>query len=180
MSTLTKILIVLLTIASIFLCGIVVTYVGSATNYKEAYESRRNEVNRLRASEQAKEKDLNDAVKKFQDRETELNQTIKSLQGQTIQLQTELADAKRSRDDALQRLNNWAGITEDFQKTNQNQGEMLKKALAEVVQLNASQDQNQKELQDRAMALLEKMALIDQLEKESRRLREENTINRIA
>jgi hypothetical protein len=175
LSTLTKILIVLLTISSIFLCGIVVAYVGSADNYKEAFESRKNEVNRLRQSEQAKEKELNDAVNKFQERENELNQTIKSLQGQTIQLKTELADAKRSRDDAIQRLNNWAGITEDFQKTNQQQGEMLKKALAEVVQLNASQDHNQKELQDRALAILEKMALIDQLEKESRRLREQNT-----
>jgi hypothetical protein len=176
LSTLTKILIVLLTISSIFLCGIVVTYVGSATNYKEAFESRKNEVNRLKQSEQAKETELNDAVKKFQNRENELNQTIKSLEGQTIQLKTELADAKRSRDDAIQRINNWAGITEDFQKTNQDQGQMLKKALAEVVQLNASQDQNQKELQERALALLEKMALIDQLEKESRRLREENTV----
>lgn len=175
MSTLTKILIVLLTISSIFLCGIVVAYVGSATNYKEAFENRKNEINRLKQNEQAKEKELNDAVKKFQESENELNQTIKTLDGRRIQLETELADAKRSRDDAVQRLNNWAGITEDFQKTNQNQGEMLKKALAEVVQLNASEDQNQKELQERALAILEKMALIEQLEKESRRLREENT-----
>ena len=39
MSPLTKILIVLLTLSSIFLCGIVVTYVGNADNYKEQYKS---------------------------------------------------------------------------------------------------------------------------------------------
>lgn len=35
MSTLTKILIVLLTLSSIFLCGIVVTYVANAEDYKQ-------------------------------------------------------------------------------------------------------------------------------------------------
>ncbi len=48
MSTLTKILIVLLTISSIFLCGIVVTYVGSATNYKKSYEDRKRDIDSLR------------------------------------------------------------------------------------------------------------------------------------
>jgi len=175
LSTLTKILIVLLTITSIFLCGIVVTYVGSAQNYKEQYENRQSQINSLKQSEASKEKELNDAVKKFQERETELNEKIKSLEGERIQLKTQLADAERGKNDALQRVNNWASITENFQKTYDEQGRMLKDSLADVAKLNAEQDQNQRELQERANALLEKMGLIDQMEKESRRLREENT-----
>ena len=175
MSTLTKILIVLLTISSIFLCGIVVTYVASAKNHKEAFDNRKNQIDRLQESERATEAKFNETVKLSQEREIELKKTIAALEGQINQLNTELAGAKSSRDDALQRINNWASITEDFQKTYDEQGQMLKKALADVVTLSAEQDQNQKELQEKALALLENMALINQLEKDSRRLREENT-----
>ena len=43
MSNLTKVLIVLLTISSIFLCGIVVTYVANADNYRQKYDNLRND-----------------------------------------------------------------------------------------------------------------------------------------
>ena len=43
MSKLTKILIVLLTISSIFLCGIVVTYVANADDYRQENKSLRKE-----------------------------------------------------------------------------------------------------------------------------------------
>ena len=42
MSTLTKVLIVLLTLASIFLCGIVVTYVANAADFKEKYDNQQS------------------------------------------------------------------------------------------------------------------------------------------
>ena len=48
MSTLTKVLIVLLTIASIFLCGIVVTYVASAENYKDKWQTLQSSERRAR------------------------------------------------------------------------------------------------------------------------------------
>ena len=43
LSTLTKVLVVLVSLISIFLCGIVVTYVANSSNYKELYTQEQKE-----------------------------------------------------------------------------------------------------------------------------------------
>jgi uncharacterized protein YlxW (UPF0749 family) len=173
LSTLTKILIILLTISSIFLCGVVVTYVGSAVNYKEKYESRQNQINSLMRSKEATENTLNKKIEQSQQKEAELNKTIKSLQADINRLEAELADATRKRDDAIQRMENWQAIAMDFSKTTETQVKLAKDALNEKNIIDAERIESLKELEERTAALIEKMALIDQLEKESRRLREE-------
>ena len=45
MSTLTKILVVLLTVSVIALCPVVATYVATANNYKELYENQKKDIN---------------------------------------------------------------------------------------------------------------------------------------
>ena len=175
MSTLTKILIVLLTFSSIFLCGIVVTYVGSAENFKEQYENQKTQVNSLRQTKQAAEENLNKTIKQAQERESELNQTIQTLRADINRLNAELTDAQNKREDAIQRADNWQAIATDFSKTTEMQVKLAKDALNDRNQIDAERIQNLKELEERTASLIEKMALIDQLEKESRRLREENT-----
>lgn len=175
MSTLTKILIVLLTISTILLCGIVVTYVGSADNYKEQFDSQKNQINSLRQTKTAAEDNLNKTIKQAQEREAELGNTIKSLQADINKLRTDLTDAQTRREDALQRADNWQAIAMDFSKTTEMQVKLAKDALNDRNQIDAERIQNLKELEERTTSLIEKMALIDQLEKESRRLREENT-----
>ena len=174
MSTLTKILIVLLTISSIFLCGIVITYVASDVNYKEKYESRENQINSLRQSKEATEKTLNKTIEQRDQKEAELNKTINSLKEDINRLETELANATRKRDDAIQRMENWQAIAMDFSKTTETQVKLAKDALNEKNIIDEERIKNLKELEERTAALIEKMALIDQLGKESRRLREEN------
>ncbi len=175
MSTLTKILIVLLTISTILLCGIVVAYVGSADNYKEKFDSQKNQVNSLRQTKTAAEENLNKTIKQAQERDAELGNTIKSLQADINKLRTDLTDAQNKRDDAIQRMDNWQAIAMDFSKTTETQVKLAKDALNDRNQIDAERIQNLKELEERTASLIEKMALIDQLEKESRRLREENT-----
>jgi len=175
LSTLTKILIVLLTFSSIFLCGIVVTYVGSAENFKEQYENQKTQVNSLRQTKQAAEENLNKTIKQAQERESELNQTIQTLRADINRLNAELTDAQNKREDAIQRADNWQAIATDFSKTTEMQVKLAKDALNDRNQIDAERIQNLKELEERTASLIEKMALIDQLEKESRRLREENT-----
>ncbi len=175
MSTLTKILIILLTISSIFLCGIVVTYVGSATNYKEQYDNQRNRIRALTESENAAKEDRNKTIEQARERNIELNNTIKSLQADINKLKTDLTDAIRKRDDAIQRMDNWQAIAMDFSKTTETQVKLAKDALNDRNVIDAERIKNLKELEERTSSLIQKMALIDQLEKESRRLREENT-----
>ncbi len=175
MSTLTKILIVLLTISSIFLCGSVVTYVGSAVNYKEKFETRQNQINSLRRTKEATENTLNKTIEQSQQKEAKLNESIKSLQADINRLQADLADATRKRDDVIQRMENWQAIAMDFSKTTETQVKLAKDALNDKNTIDAERIKNLKELEERTASLIEKMALIDQLGKESRRLREENT-----
>jgi cell shape-determining protein MreC len=175
LSTLTKILIVLLTISTIFLCAIVVTYVGTAVNYKEKYVSQQNRINSLTQTKVAAEDNLNKTIKQAQEREAELGSTIKSLQADINKLRTDLTDAQNKRDDAIQRMDNWQAIAMDFSKTTETQVKLAKDALNDRNQIDAERIQNLKELEERTASLIEKMALTDQLEKESRRLREENT-----
>ncbi len=175
MSTLTKILIVLLTMSSIFLCGVVVTYVGSAVNFEEKYKSRQNQINSLRQSKEAAENKLNKSIEQSQQKEAELNESIKSLQSEIEKLEAELVAANRKRDEAIERMDNWQAIAADFSKTTETQVKLAKDALSEKNIIDEERIKNLKELEERTVALIEKMALIDQLEKETRRLREENT-----
>jgi transcriptional regulator with GAF, ATPase, and Fis domain len=174
LSTLTKILIVLLTISSILLCGVVVTYVGSAVNFKEKYDSRQNQINSLMRSKEAAVNTLNKTIEQRDQKEAGLNESIKSLQAEITRLENELANATRKRDDAIQRMENWQAIALDFSKTTETQVKLAKDAFNEKNIIDEERIKNLKELEERTAALIEKMALIDQLEKESRRLREEN------
>ena len=106
MSTLTKVLIVLLTVASIFLCGVVVTYVASADNYKKMWENRRDsELSAKQQRDKAKE-DLNTAKKLMEEERTKLNGQIADLNSQISNLDDQLSDAITARDEARRRKEN--------------------------------------------------------------------------
>ena len=87
MSTLTKILIIVLSVGSIFLCGIVTTYVASADNYKEMYETANRQLLTARKDVTAKDAEVN-RVK------TSTEQEKANLQAEIGRLQSELATVK--------------------------------------------------------------------------------------
>ena len=62
MSTLTKILIVLLTLSSIFLCGIVVTYVANADNYRQKYDDLKTDKDSLSKKAEDLTKQVNETI----------------------------------------------------------------------------------------------------------------------
>ena len=69
MSTLTKVLIVLLTLSSICLCGIVGTYVSNALNYKKLYTDLKNAKLAAEENEKNAKKQLNSAIEEAGKRE---------------------------------------------------------------------------------------------------------------
>lgn len=174
MSTLTKILIVLITIASIFLSGIMVTYVANADNYKQKY-------NNLYV-------DLQDAVQKRKGTETQLkeetdkaNQQIKTLNDQTASLnikieqsEAKLAEAEREKDLLLKRVDSFASIVEGFTKTNDQQGLLLKNTIARLQSVEADLIKEQSQNKETSRILFEKLAIIKTLEEKDKRLLEEN------
>jgi len=175
LSTLTKVLIVLLTIASIFLCGIVVTYVANADDYKQKYDSLYNGYQAAKKNEDNAKTQLNNTIEE-KDRDTEkLGEQIASLEEAINKLKGDLANAERNRDDANRKVNNWAAIVMDFSKTIENNEKLVKDALTERDLKEAELIKQGKELEDTTAALMENMAIVKQLQEGSKRLLEEKT-----
>ena len=97
MSKLTKILIVLLTLSSIFLCGIVVTYVANAENYRQKYEDLRTEGDSLSRKVRNLTKQVNEKTAEKQALEDQLGKEIASLKEETVRAQNALKDSEREK-----------------------------------------------------------------------------------
>ncbi|MDD5326299.1 MAG: hypothetical protein PHY02_00610 [Phycisphaerae bacterium] len=175
MSPLTKILIVLLTLASIFLCGIVVTYVANADNYRQQYNNLRTDNDSLSRKAEDLTKQINEKIEQKKQAEDKLNREIASLKAEKGELQTNLDNAEREKAALLQKVNSWTSITQDFYQTTDKQGQLLKNTLEELNKIQAEQISQRKELNETTSALVEKMAIIDTLGAENKRLLEEKT-----
>ena len=175
MSTLTKILIVLLTISSIFLCGIVVTYVANADNYMEKYQNLKSSKDSLNKEVDSLTKQINEKIDQKRQIEDKLNDKISALNTEFTAMQTELGNSEREKAELLQKVNNWTSITKDFYETNDKQGQLLKNTLGELERVRTEQIKQSKELNETTAALVEKMAIIETLQTKTKRLLEEKS-----
>jgi len=175
LSTLTKVLIVLLTISSIFLCGIVVTYVANADNYRQMYINLKVEYDAAVTKEESARKQLNLAIEEAGRREQKLKDDINALAIQVGQLKTERDEAKRRADEKDLLANKWEDLTTEFTNTNEKQRQWLEDTLAKLKAIEVEQIEGDKELKETTAALIEKMTIIETLEKQSRLLLEEKT-----
>ena len=175
MSTLTKVLIVLLTLSSIFLCGIVVTYVANAENYRQRYDRLSSETSALKKKNEDLTKQVNEQIEDKDALEKKLRSQIASLNTELTGLKSELKEVDREKETLLQKVNSWTSIVKDFSETNDKQGTLLKNTLEELKKIQSEQIRQGKELNETTTTLIEKMALIDALESEKRRLLEEKT-----
>jgi len=173
LSTLTKVLIVLLTISSIFLCGIVVTYVAHADNYRSRYNDLKADADSFREKVKSLTAQVNEKVAQNQQLQQQFSGQITTLRSENTKLQNDLKTLEREKATLLQKVNNWTSITRDFHQTNQQQGQLLEQTLAKLEQVRAEQIKQKKQLQEVSMSLLEKMAVIDTLTVEQKRLQEE-------
>ena len=173
MSTLTKILIILLTISSIFLCGIVVTYVAYVDNYRKLYEDLRQKYQAADQNMKAAERDKAEALAKSQQNESRLTTQLNSLKAQVSQLQTDLNTANRDKAQLQQRVDSWTSQVQDFRATNANLQQMLNSTLDELNKVKAEQIKDRKELEDLTTTLEEKLAIIAMLDQKTKRLLEE-------
>lgn len=175
MSTLTKVLIVLLTISSIFLCGIVVTYVANAENYRQKYVDLNNRERAARENERNATEQLNKTIEQADQQKKVLSGEIALLKQEVDSLKADLAEALRQKDDALRRVNNWAAIVMDFSKTTDKQRQLLEDTNAELKTMQVELIKEQREHKETATALVEKMSIVAQLEEKTKRLLEEKT-----
>jgi len=175
LSTLTKVLIVLLTIASIFLCGIVVTYVSNAENYRQMYNKLKADKDAAVENEKNAKKQLNLAIEEADKREQLLKENINALTIQVGQLNTKLTEAQRKASQAVTQENIWRDINTKFLSTNEDLRKLLEGKLAELKSVDARRIQGDKELKETTATLIEKMAIIDSLQRQTKLLLEEKT-----
>jgi len=175
LSTLTKILIVLLTLSSIFLCGIVVTYVANADNYRQKYNNLRADKDSLSKKVKNLTKQVNEKIEQKRLLEDKLSSEIASLKAEIGKLQADLDNAEREKAVLLQKVNNWTSIVQDFRETNDDQGRLLEETLDQLKKVQAEQIKDRKELNETTSVLVEKMAIVETLEARAKRLIEEKT-----
>jgi len=174
-STLTKALIVLLTVASIFLCGIVVTYVASAENYRQKYNNLRTERDAAVENAGSAKEQLNNTVAQADRDKAKLNEAIASLQRQLNDVGAKLDAAEREKALLLQKVDSWTSITKAFYETNDKQGQLLKNTLDELNKVQAELIKERTDLKETTSTLIEKMAIITMLADKSKHLLEEKT-----
>ncbi len=174
MSTLTKVLIVLLTVFSFFLCGIVVTYVTMSGNKAKLAKDNESKWMAARRTEENAKKELQDEKDNFQREKEQLGAQITGLKAQATELAAQLEQAKTENAEFVQRVAAMTATVETASKTAQQQTSLFEAAHKEVESLRADQSNRGKELDETNLLLTSKMSITAQLEEKVRRLTEEN------
>lgn len=172
MSTLTKILIVLLSLFSIFLCGTVVTYIGNANNYKALYLTAQGELTVLTAEKTIAQQQYNELVQIVVKRKDEHNQSIQMLEGKNHELLADLRSAERASLQYQARADSWQGIVTGFEQTIANLEVSLKTTQGQLDKVRKDDIQEAKEFNELTARLYETIVQLEALRADKRRLLE--------
>lgn len=175
MSTFTKVLIVLLSLSCIFLCGSVVTYVGSTSNAKKTIDQLKADNQILISKNNTDNKLANDKLQEKDLEITKLGTQIATLESDNNQLMIDFKNAERSSIKWQDRVNSWAGTVKSFEQTI---SDIEKSLLLTREQLAAEQAKNLKisgQLNEVTISLDEHVAMLDALKAEKRRILEQKT-----
>ncbi len=175
MSTLTKVLIILLTVASIFLCGIVVTYVGSQIDYKKENDGLKTRLSAAKQSEENANNQFNELKNQTDAEKVRLGGEIDSLKQQVAALTAQLKQTDIAKEDALRKVNSWASIVQEYKASNDEQRKMMADAQAIATQTQADLVKEQAKHEETMNALVDKLAIIAVLEDKNKALIEEKT-----
>ena len=175
MSTLTKILVVLLTLSSIFLCGIVVTYTANTEDYKAKYATCKKKLSKSETAEESLSKQLNLSKKEKLNLKNQLNKELTSVSNQLKTIQIKNAELERGKAKLEQQISSWTSVTKNFSSTTSEQQQLLEKTIQEKTNLMNQKVTMQKQLDETSESLLEKLAIIETLESQKKRLVEEKT-----
>lgn len=175
MSSFTKFLIVLLTVFSVFLCGTVVTYVASSSNWKEEYNNREASIKAMekKLSSQARDYKKNQAA--MQDEYDSLQSINDQLTAKISTLEIELSNEKRENSVNIQRVSDSTGIIEGMRQTVEGLRTSLEATRDDLSQKRDTLANTSKKLSEITAALDEKMVELESLEAENRRLLEVKT-----
>ncbi|MHC4338259.1 MAG: hypothetical protein ACYSTG_10015 [Planctomycetota bacterium] len=172
MSTLTKILIVLLTLSSIFLCGIVVTYVANAEDYRKQNTALKRLLSAARESAKIADGERQKIRDESERLQTRLNSQIAALQTQISKTKNDFINAEREKAKLIQDLANMTSVSKTFAQTAGQQTELFNNARVQLKDVTAKRNKLEIDLEQTIATLNEKLAVIAMLEADVRRLEE--------
>ncbi len=172
MSFFTKVLVVLMSLFSIFLCGAVVTYVGSVNNYRAMFDEQKSLNDSLVAENTSLQRRFNEKTALMKELEVKLNDRIQLLEDEKSKLDVELKNARRLSLDYQGRVNSWAGVLTSFEKTIANLEQSLNLTQEQLSNAHADNIRDRKELNEITASLYEKIVQMQALEADRRRLLE--------
>ncbi len=175
MSTITKILIVLLSLFSIFLCGMMVSFVGSAENYKSLYTTEKLNSQVLLSEAENLKIQFKEQAQKTSELETKLRQEMATLQERNNQLAASLRNAERAGQEFESRAESWKGVMTGFDASVRSMLESLKLTQGELEKARAQNVKDQRDLNQITTDLYEKIVELQRLEADRRRLLEQKT-----
>jgi len=153
----------------------VVTYVANADNFRQKYNDLKADKDSLSKKVKGLTKQVNDKIEEKKLLEDKLSSEIASLKKEFGELQSKLDNVEREKAVLLQKVNSWTSITKDFSETTDKQRQLLTNTLDDLNKIQSEQIKKRKELSETTAVLVEKMAIIEALEAEKRRLLEEKT-----
>jgi len=174
LSTLTKVLIVLLTVFSIFLCGIVVTYVANADNQKKIAQDATRDLRAARAAREAAQNDLAAAKEQADQMRRDLEAQMNQLTVTITDLQAKLESVQRENTQMSQRVRDMGASVQQANELQASQMQQAQAAQQQVATLEAERTRLEKELAETDQTLMEKMAIVAQLEERVKQLIEAN------
>lgn len=173
MSTLTKVLIFLVSLFSFFLCGIVATYVVSADNFKAKYDTSQQDLRRAREKQESAVRASEKAQADVDAIKADLGAKLTERDGQITKLAAELDMQKRQNSELQQRLIGMDDRMATANAATQQQSTLHKAAQERVQALETDRTNREKELSETSQSLLEKVAIIAQINDKVRQLEQE-------
>jgi septal ring factor EnvC (AmiA/AmiB activator) len=173
LSAFTKILTVLLSLASIFLCGLVVSYVANTNNVKGQYDKLQSDYKVLQSSKNVATARANEIQMEADKQIAELKDKLASMEEEKNQLVIDLTNAEHTAVKWQDRVNSWAGVVKSFEQTI---AEMEQSLQATRGMLSQEQSENIKlggQLNEMATSLDEHIVMLNALKAEKRRLQEQ-------
>ena len=175
MNSLTKVLVVLLSLFSIFLCGTIVIYIGNANNYKAMYDNERGTNQAIRNSEANLRTLFNEKNSEMKRKVDSLNEHIEEMGNELSASTVKLRSSERLNRDYESRISNWAGVLEGLQTTIANMTMSQRLTQDELDQSRTDLVKLQKELNEITASFYERVVQMQQLEADKRRLLEKLT-----
>jgi len=175
LSLFTKILIILMSLFSIFLCGAVVTYVGNVNNYKALSEELKSLNQSLVAENTSLQRRFNEKMALMKELEAKLNEKIQLLEDEKSKLNVDLRNCRRTSLEYQGRVNSWAGVLTSFEQTIANLEQSLKLTQQQLSKAHAEGIKDRKELNEITASLYERIVQMQALEADRRRLLEAKT-----